>query len=113
MAAHAAELTFLEHLAGRFNIPVPRHVTASASRSQIRGAMGLWSNKAVAKPEQVAKDHAAQNKSYPPEAFGRRRALEVRRVEGSVSNRDLLATLGRYLWERAKQTRGAGIRSTL
>ncbi|MCD6399509.1 hypothetical protein J7L85_01830 [candidate division WOR-3 bacterium] len=51
MAAQVTELTFLEHLAGRFNIPVPGYLTAEASSGQIRRALADWGSKAVVKPD--------------------------------------------------------------
>ncbi|MBN1795438.1 MAG: hypothetical protein JW804_02080 [Sedimentisphaerales bacterium] len=51
MAAQITELTFLEHLAGRFGIPVPEHLTDEATGAEIRAAMGRWGGKAMVKPD--------------------------------------------------------------
>ncbi len=51
MAAKATELTFLENLAGRFNMPVPEHLTADASAAEIREAMARWGGQAIVKPD--------------------------------------------------------------
>ena len=51
MPPKATELTFLEHLADRFNIPVPEHLTAEASGADIREAMKRWGSKALVKPD--------------------------------------------------------------
>jgi succinyl-CoA synthetase beta subunit len=51
MGAQITELTFLEHLASRFNLPVPEHLTAEASTTQIRNALNRWGNKAIVKPD--------------------------------------------------------------
>jgi len=45
------ELPFLEHLAPRFNIPVPEYVTVESSGSEIRQAIGRWGGKALVKPD--------------------------------------------------------------
>ena len=39
MAAQITELTFLEHLAGRFKLPVPDHLPADATGAEIRAAL--------------------------------------------------------------------------
>lgn len=49
MSAKATELTFLEHLARRFNIPVPEYLTAEASAAEIRRAMERWGSRAIVK----------------------------------------------------------------
>ncbi|MBI9018380.1 MAG: carboxylate--amine ligase [Phycisphaerae bacterium] len=51
MAAQMTELTFLEHVAPRFNLPVPGYLTASASGADIREALKKWSGKAIVKPD--------------------------------------------------------------
>ncbi|HOB74061.1 MAG TPA: ATP citrate lyase citrate-binding domain-containing protein [Phycisphaerae bacterium] len=47
------ELTFLEHFAPKFDIPVPEHLTADASRSEIREALLRWGG-AIVKPDILA-----------------------------------------------------------
>ncbi len=42
MALQVTELTFLEQLAHRFDLPVPDHLGADASRADIREAMRMW-----------------------------------------------------------------------
>ena len=49
--AQMTELPFLEHLAGRFNIPAPEYLTVEASGLEIRQAMGRWGGKALVKPD--------------------------------------------------------------
>jgi succinyl-CoA synthetase beta subunit len=51
MAAQIGELVFLEHLAGRFNIPVPEFLTADASGAKMRSALKRWGGKALVKPD--------------------------------------------------------------
>jgi len=51
MPAKATELTFLEHLAGRFNIPVPEYLKAEAHTADIREAMKRWGNQALVKSD--------------------------------------------------------------
>ncbi len=54
MPAQITELTFLEHLAGRFKLPVPEHLTADATGAEIREALGRWKGKALVKPDVLA-----------------------------------------------------------
>ena len=51
MSTKISELTFLEHLAERFNIRVPEHVTADASGAEIRKALGRWGGVGLVKPD--------------------------------------------------------------
>jgi len=51
MPPQVAELTFLEHLAARFNIPVPEHLTADAPGAEIRSALKRWGGQALVKPD--------------------------------------------------------------
>jgi succinyl-CoA synthetase beta subunit len=54
MPAQITELTFLEHMARRFGLPVPEHLTADASGADIREALSRWGGKAVVKPDVLA-----------------------------------------------------------
>ena len=54
MPPQITELTFLEHLAGRFKLPHPEHLTESASGAEIRDALRRWNGKAVVKPDVLA-----------------------------------------------------------
>jgi len=51
MSVQITELTFLAHLARRFNLPVPEYLTAEATGAQIRDAIGRWGGKAIVKPD--------------------------------------------------------------
>ena len=51
MSTKISELTFLEHLAGRFNLPVPEHVTADAGGAEIREALVRWGGAGLVKPD--------------------------------------------------------------
>ena len=51
MSNQVTELFFLNHLAPRFNLPVPDHLTADAGGAQIREALKRWGGKAVVKPD--------------------------------------------------------------
>lgn len=51
MSTQVTELFFLEHLAPRFNLPVPEHLTAEAAGGEIRDALERWNSKAIAKPD--------------------------------------------------------------
>ena len=51
MSEQITELTFLEHLAQRFNIPVPEYLAADASGTNIRHALARWENRAMIKPD--------------------------------------------------------------
>lgn len=54
MSAQVTELLFLEYLAPRFNLPVPEHLTAEASGSEIRDAIKRWGRRALVKPDILA-----------------------------------------------------------
>jgi len=51
MPPQIAELTFLEHLAGRFGIPAPEHLRADSGGQEIRGALQRWGGRALVKPD--------------------------------------------------------------
>lgn len=51
MSNQVMELFFLDHLAPRFNLPVPEHLTADASGVEIRDALKRWNGKAIVKPD--------------------------------------------------------------
>lgn len=51
MALKVTELTFLEQYAKRYNIPVPRHLEGTASRSEIKHALKEWGGEAIVKPD--------------------------------------------------------------
>jgi len=51
MPIQITELTFLEQLAGRFNLPVPEHLSADASRAKVRSALERWDGKGVVKAD--------------------------------------------------------------
>ena len=53
MSVQVTELTFLEHLAGKFDLPVPEHLGMGASRAEIREALGRWGGKGVVKPDML------------------------------------------------------------
>ncbi len=54
MSAQITELAFLEHIAPRFDIPVPEYITAHASGGEIRNALKRWGGKAIVKPDVMA-----------------------------------------------------------
>jgi len=54
MAAQITELTFLEHLAERFGVPVPEHVTADAPGAEMREALKRWGDRGLVKPDVLA-----------------------------------------------------------
>ncbi len=51
MSTQLTELTFLEHVAPRFNLPVPEYLTAESSGSAIRTALKRWGGKGLVKPD--------------------------------------------------------------
>jgi len=53
MSVQVTELVFLEHLARKFDIPVPEHLEMDASRAEIRAALNRWSGKGVVKPDML------------------------------------------------------------
>jgi len=51
MPARITELSFLEHLAPRYNILVPEHLTVDAPAAAIREALKRWGGRALVKPD--------------------------------------------------------------
>ena len=51
MAFQITELTFMEQLAGRFNLPTPEYLVATASRAEIRDALARWGGKGIVKAD--------------------------------------------------------------
>jgi len=51
MANKITELTFLQQLAKRYGIPVPRHIEGTANLSQIKKALEDWGGEAIVKPD--------------------------------------------------------------
>lgn len=54
MSAQVTEFTFLQHLASRFNIPVPEYLNADAPGAKIRDSLRRWGGKALVKPDVLA-----------------------------------------------------------
>ncbi len=54
MPIKVGELTFLEQLARQFDVPVPEHLTADASRGEIKTALARWGGKGIVKPDILA-----------------------------------------------------------
>lgn len=54
MSVQVTELSFLEHLAKKYDLPVPEHLGADASRAEIREAIQRWGGKGVVKPDVLA-----------------------------------------------------------
>jgi len=54
MPVQITELTFLERLAPRFNLPVPEHLGPSPARSAVRDALARWGGKGVVKADVLA-----------------------------------------------------------
>lgn len=51
MTIRITELTFLEHFAPRYGIPVPRHVEGTVSRSGLKKTLSEWGGSALVKPD--------------------------------------------------------------
>ena len=54
MPPRITELTFLEHLAARFDLPVPGYLAAESPGAEIRAALKRWGGKALVKPDILA-----------------------------------------------------------
>ena len=54
MPVRITELTFLDQLAHRFDLRVPEHLTAGASRHELREALARWGGKGVVKADVMA-----------------------------------------------------------
>jgi succinyl-CoA synthetase beta subunit len=53
MSVQVTELTFLDHLARKFDLPVPEHLEMGASRAEVREALNRWGGKGVVKPDML------------------------------------------------------------
>ena len=85
MAVQITELTFLEHLAPRFNLSVPEHLTAEATGAEIRAAIKHWGGRALVKPDVLAgrRGKAGAVRSVSDYADAQR---ELKRLQGSEVN---------------------------
>lgn len=54
MPIKVTELTFLDHFAPRFGIPVPRHIAGDAKRPALKAALEQWGGQALVKPDILA-----------------------------------------------------------
>ncbi|MFP4055482.1 MAG: ATP-grasp domain-containing protein [Candidatus Brocadiia bacterium] len=86
MALQITELTFLNQLAHRFDLPVPEHLEAGASRRAIREALARWGGKGVVKADVMAggrgKAGAVKVVEDPQEAAAELRRLATAKVQG-------------------------------
>jgi succinyl-CoA synthetase beta subunit len=80
------ELSFLDQLARRFNLPVPEHLAVGATRSSIRDALKRWGGKAVVKADIMTggrgKAGAVKEVSDIKEAMSELRRLSAIEVGG-------------------------------
>jgi len=51
MSVQVTELSFLDQLARKYNVPVPEHLGAEASRMEVREALQRWGGRGVVKPD--------------------------------------------------------------
>lgn len=51
MSIKVTELTFLEHFAKKYGIPVPRYIDGTASVSELKMTFKEWNDKAIIKPD--------------------------------------------------------------
>ncbi|MCD4823282.1 MAG: hypothetical protein K8S55_01635 [Phycisphaerae bacterium] len=88
MSTQIGELTFLEHLAEKFEIPVPEHVTAEASRAAVRDSLGRW-GKGIIKPDVLTgkrgKAGAVEIAEDAPTAMTRLKKLSAAVVNGKLA----------------------------
>lgn len=87
MWGQMTELSFLEQLASRFDLHVPGHVAAGASRAEISKALEEWGGQGVVKAD-VASGYRARSGAIeivddPQEAVAALRRLSIAEVKGS------------------------------
>ena len=87
MWGQMTELTFLEQLAGRFDLHVPDCVAAGASRAEVREALEKWGGRGVVKAD-VASGYRARGGAVevvedPQDAVAALRRLSVAEVRGA------------------------------
>jgi succinyl-CoA synthetase beta subunit len=61
MSLHINELTFLEHYAPRYGIPVPRHISGTADIAAIRNCFEEWNSSAIVKPDVISTGRGKAN----------------------------------------------------
>ena len=88
MAARMMELAFLQHLAPRFNLPVPEFLTVDATGAQIRDALSRWGGKALVKADAMGghrgKCGAVRTVSDHVEAQRELKRVQGKEVEGHL-----------------------------
>ena len=87
MWGQMTELTFLEQLAGRFDLHVPEYVAAGASRAEVREALEKWGGRGVVKAD-VASGYRARSGAVevvddPQDAVAALRRLSLAEVKGA------------------------------
>lgn len=86
MWGQMTELTFLEQMAGRFDLCVPGYLTAGASRAQVRDALERWGGKGVVKADVLSgyrgRSGAVEVVEDPQDAVAALRRLSVAEING-------------------------------
>jgi succinyl-CoA synthetase beta subunit len=81
-----SELTFLRHLAPKFDIPVPEYLTLDATRSEVRDALLRWGGKGVVKPDILTghrgKSGGVLTVTDPREAMKKLKAAAAMEIKG-------------------------------
>jgi len=81
MSLKATELTFLGHIAPRYGIPVPRHITGVAEPSELKAAIESWGGKALVKPDILSGSRGKSGMITPVDNVNE--ALrEIKRISG-------------------------------
>jgi succinyl-CoA synthetase beta subunit len=95
MALQITELTFLQQLAGRYEIPVPEHLQEGAPRAEVRSALERWGGRAVVKPDIMGggrgKAQAVAVVSESQEAMRELRRLATAEVGGHPARTSYMA----------------------
>lgn len=84
-----SELTFLRHLAHKFDIPVPDHLTADATLSQVRDALARWGGKGIIKPDILSgyrgKSGGVFTVTDPRDAMKKLKAAAAVEINGKIA----------------------------
>ncbi|MEW5814051.1 MAG: ATP-grasp domain-containing protein [Spirochaetota bacterium] len=87
MMLKATELTFLEHIAPRYNIPVPRHIV-TAEIHRIKEALETWGGEALVKPDVLSgkrgKAGAIQTVKIANDAVKAIKRISSLEIEGQI-----------------------------
>ncbi len=89
MGIRVTELTFLEHFADRYNIPVPRYLVGTAEPAVIKQTLEKWGGQAIVKPDVLSgkrgKAGAIVRVKNPNEAIKEIKRISTLEINGNLT----------------------------